>query len=69
METYDEAYAVPNQTHQQSGQNAGAVNTHFVDKSPVNGRIKHMFTILVFVPAERECDCSLHLCAVENMRM
>ena len=34
--------------------------------SPINCRIEHM---LVFVPAEREGDCSLHLCDVENMHL
>ena len=59
----------PNQTRQPSGQNARTVITHFVDKSPVNCRINHMFTMFVFVPAEQEADFSLHLCAVENMIM
>ena len=42
-------------------------NAQFVDMSPVNCLIDHMFIILVFVPAEREGDWPLHLCAMENM--
>ena len=42
-------------------------NTPVVDMSPVNRLIEHMFTMLVFVRAERAEDWSLPLCAVENM--
>ena len=42
-------------------------NTPVVDLCPVNRLIEIMFTILVFVRAEREEDWSLPLCAVETM--
>ena len=42
-------------------------NTPVVDTSPVNRVIEQMFTILVFVRAERKDDLSLALCAVGSM--
>ena len=61
--------AVPNQTRQPSGKHAVTVifNTLVVVMSPVNCLIEHMFTILLFMRAEREEDWYLLLCAVENM--
>ena len=42
-------------------------NTLVVGMSPVNWLIEHMFTILLFMRAEREEDWYRPLCAVENM--
>ena len=55
--------AVPNQTRQPSGKHAGIVifNTLVVGMSPVNCLIEHMFTIVLFVRAEREEDWYLPL--------
>ena len=61
--------AVPNQTRQPSGKHAGTVisSTLVVGMNPVNCLIEHMFTILLFMRAEREEDWYMPLCAVENL--
>ena len=61
--------AVPNQTRQPSGKHAGTFifNTLVVGMSPVNCLIENMFTILLFMRAEREKDWYRPLCAVETM--
>ena len=61
--------AVSNQMRQPSGKHAGSVifNTLVVGMSPVNCLIEHMFTILLFMRAEREEDWYRPLCAVGNM--
>ena len=62
--------AVPNQTRKPSGKKCRdrhIYNTPFVDMSSVNRLTEHMFTILVFVRAERGEGWCLPLCVVENM--
>ena len=55
--------AVSNQTRQLSGKHAASAifNTLVVGMSPVNCLIEHMFTIVLFMRAEREEDWYLPL--------